>query len=57
MYIPFVKSSKLVLLLLIPLRSALEVVLEAKTTADGAATGQVLRDIFPLHAVTAELND
>ena len=51
--LPLVKSGELVLLLLVPLGAAFEVVLEAETTADRAATRKMLRDVFPLHAVAA----
>lgn len=54
---PFVKTSKLVLLLVIPLRTSLEVVLETQPAAYSTATRQVLGNIFPFHAVTTELND
>jgi hypothetical protein len=55
--LPLVKSGELVLLFLVPLGAAFEVVLEAKATADRAATGKVLGDVFPLHAVAAQLDD
>jgi hypothetical protein len=55
--IPLVKPSELVLLLLVPLRASFEVVLEAKTTADRAAARKMFGNVFPLHAVSAKLND
>ena len=55
--LPLVKSGELVLLFLVPLGAAFEVVLEAKATADRAATGKMLGDVFPLHAVAAQLDD
>lgn len=55
--LPLVKSGELVLLLFVPLGAAFEIVLEAKATADRAATRKMLGNVFPLHAVAAQFDD
>ena len=54
---PFVESGELVFLFFIPLGTTLKVVLEPQTTADRAPTGQMLRNVLPLHAITTQLDD
>lgn len=51
--LPFVQSRELVFLLVAPLRSSLEVVLEPQATADRASAGEMLRNVFPFHTVAA----
>jgi hypothetical protein len=54
---PFIKTSKLDLLLVIPLGASLEIVLETQPAADGTATRQVLGNVFPFQTIATKLND
>lgn len=55
--LPLVKPRKFVFPLLVPLAAPLEVVLIVKPAADSTSSRKSLRDIFPLHHTTSQLND
>lgn len=55
--IPFVQPRELIFAILIPFTPPLQVILIVQPAADCTAAGQVLTDVFPLHAVLTKLDD
>lgn len=55
LYIPVIQPSKLVFALFVPLAPSFEIVLVVQTAADGASSGQPLRNVVPLHTAASQL--
>ena len=55
--IPLVQPSELILTVFVPLAPAFKVVLIVQSTTNGASTRKVFTDIFPFHALSAQVND
>lgn len=55
--LPLIKSCQFVLSLLVPLASALQVVLVMQATANGTASRQSPGNILPLHSPSPQIND